>query len=89
MKPIEKQILKIILSEKQPDITEYKYNIVISALSKNYHLEEICNYIIRSFLNLSSKPKTSLQEYFITKAYEYLVYLNNAHEPSHEVERLL
>ena len=39
MKPIEKQILKIILSEKQPDITEYKYNIVISALSKNYHLE--------------------------------------------------
>ncbi len=85
---LQSKILKIIIGEAKEDLPQMEYNYVLKALANNYHVEDTCAYIARSLMRLPGRPKSSLQTFFIMRAYEYLVFLNNDHEPSHESERL-
>ena len=85
---LQTKILKIMIGDLKEDVEISKYEMVMKALASNYHVLDMCFYIAKLLGNLKERPNSSLQAFCINRAYEYLVYLNNAHELSHEVERL-
>ena len=89
-------ILRLIISEKPVDVTDEVYQVVFSHIVE--YLDDICSYVFRSSesecvlrsIPLSDENIVQLitPTYCVKRAYEYLLYLQNAHENAHEVEQV-
>ena len=96
---LKKYIITIILNKDNEDINEEKYAEVIKALSINNHIDDICSYIMRCASCKIMRDKlmptdTNILNLITTKfcvnnAYDYLLFLQNDHEPSHESEKFI
>lgn len=90
-------VLTLLLNKDTYGIDQEKYQKVISALAADNHTDDICSYIFRSledqYLTRGITPRDEnivallTTSYCVDRAYEYLMFLQNDHEYSHEWEQ--
>ncbi len=95
---IKDYILTKILDKDAQDINLLRYEEVIGAICMNYHVEDILAYIMKSIEGECVRRGIALTDkniymllttsFCVNRAYEYLLFLQNDCEPSHECEFL-
>lgn len=97
MHTLKDYCLSLILNkDATKHIDPNKYQMVISAIAMNNHVDEIISYIFRSieyqYINVKVVPQDHhileilSPSYCVDRAYEYLLFLQNDHEYAHECE---
>ena len=88
-------IYKKIFSEIQSLILDYRFDIFKFLLKNKIDFKELCMYILKaaridlehlSFEDIKSMVNALSLEFIVQSAYDYALYLQNAHEYAHEVE---
>lgn len=88
-------IYKKIFSEIQSLILDYRFDTFKFLLKNKIDFKELCMYILKaaridlehlSFEDIKSMVNALSLEFIVQSAYDYALYLQNAHEYAHEVE---